>query len=268
MSSNSINRNNRRYWDSTSHDYHDETTISIKDFHYGPLVPGDLTLKLLPESLEGLKCYEFGCGAAQNSFFLSSHGAECYASDISEKQIAAAHVIAESTGLKVKLSCQGMDEPFPVVYGGFDLIHSAYAISFSPYPHRVVAQAAAALKPGGILLFSTGHPLFAGEWLELEGENGVFLRDYFKLPPDIRYDDDGKEAIRSVFYNFEKLSKWTSRAGLMIERILEPRPVELRNHSARQLMDKVPYYSSAWWEHYDRLAHCPVVTILKCRKPA
>ena len=37
-----------RYWDDLAEVYQKETRISTTDFHYGPLLPGDSTLQLLP----------------------------------------------------------------------------------------------------------------------------------------------------------------------------------------------------------------------------
>ena len=74
---------NEQYWEEIAAAYQTETVISTDDFHYGPLIAGDSTLKLLPETLEGLDCLEVGCGGAQNSIYLAKHGANCTAVDIS-----------------------------------------------------------------------------------------------------------------------------------------------------------------------------------------
>ena len=57
---------NEQYWEEIAAEYQAETVISTDDFHYGPLIAGDSTLKLLPETLERLDCLEVGCGGAQN----------------------------------------------------------------------------------------------------------------------------------------------------------------------------------------------------------
>ncbi len=257
----------RDYWDATAGEYQEETQISVTDFHYGPLVYGDSKYQLLPENLEGLRCYEFGCGAAQNSIYLASRGAECYASDISDEQIDEAKRLVKRFGLNVELFQQAMETPLAEKYGKFDLVHSSYVLAFSSRPHRAILNAGLALKPGGTFIFSTGHPAFAGEWMEIDDESGTFIRNYFNPEPDIRYDDKGSEAIRSNFFTFDKLTNWISHAGMVVERILEPAPVKIRRSmTVQDIIRQVPYFSTAWWEHYERLAHCPVVTIFKCRK--
>jgi len=52
--------NNRSYWDLLAPHYQEQTEISVDDFHYGPLLPGDRELGLLPASLDGLRCLELG----------------------------------------------------------------------------------------------------------------------------------------------------------------------------------------------------------------
>ena len=51
------------YWNTIADAYQQETHISTDDFHYGPLLPGDRELHLLPDVLEGLTCLEVGSGA-------------------------------------------------------------------------------------------------------------------------------------------------------------------------------------------------------------
>ena len=80
----------RKYWNSIAENYRVAINILSSEFHYGPLVPPDSQLNLLPENLKGLRCLELGCGAAQNSVYLAKQGAECVAADISEGQIGNA----------------------------------------------------------------------------------------------------------------------------------------------------------------------------------
>jgi hypothetical protein len=47
----------RDYWDSIAENYHVAINITLDDFHYGPLVPGDSKLKLLPETSKDLNVW-------------------------------------------------------------------------------------------------------------------------------------------------------------------------------------------------------------------
>ena len=39
---------NRKYWDELAPGYQEQTSISTDDFHFGPLLPGNADLRLLP----------------------------------------------------------------------------------------------------------------------------------------------------------------------------------------------------------------------------
>ena len=215
-----------RYWDDLAEVYQKETRISTTDFHYGPLLPGDSTLQLLPSigkndpksfqgseknmpaGSSGFQALEIGSGAGQNSIFLAKQGAECVAIDISKEQLAHGRKLAKAENVEVDFQCVSMDSLKDLQYpprpagtppkegvlkaplhgrggrsnamggvGLFDLIHSTYALPFSSDPARVIKEASAMLKPDGTFLLTTGHPLYAGEWLEVgpAGDGGRVL---------------------------------------------------------------------------------------------
>ena len=314
-----------RYWDDLAEVYQKETRISTNDFHYGPLLPGDSTLQLLPnigpellrkcfsysrkeatskgaaktntKSFQGLEknmpagssglplplvtaspqsvkaplaslrvqCLEIGSGAGQNSIFLAKQGAECVAIDISKEQLAHGRKLTEAENVKVDFQCVSMDAMGDL--GKFDLIHSTYALPFSVDPAKVISEAASMLKPGGTFLLTTGHPLYAGEWLEVgDDEDGVFLPDYFQPEPDVRMALDDGAISAARYWPISQLAEWIHEAGLVIERFLEPAPMPIPDMSEKEILGKVPYDSADWRTLYPQLARIPVVVIFKCRK--
>ncbi|MBM4152552.1 MAG: class I SAM-dependent methyltransferase, partial [Kiritimatiellaceae bacterium] len=132
-------RSSARYWDDLADLYQKETRISTRDFHYGPLLPGDSQLQLLP-AMPGLHTLEIGCGAGQNSIFLARQGAHCLAIDISEQQLAHGHRLAAAEQLTIDFQRKSMDAMGDL--GMFDLIHSTYALPFSSNPQRVISDIA------------------------------------------------------------------------------------------------------------------------------
>ena len=104
------NSNAQLYWDETSAEYQDVTRISIKDFHYGPLLPGDLEIKALPKITKGMRCLELGAGAGQNSLYLASKGADCLVTDISPEQLKCGEQIAVEQGLKLRFETLALDD--------------------------------------------------------------------------------------------------------------------------------------------------------------
>lgn len=290
-----------RYWNELAGEYQRETRISTEDFHYGPLLPGDSVLRLLPtigkNTASVFQCLEIGCGAGQNSIFLAKQGAQCTAIDISEKQLEHGRRLAAAENVHVDFRCMSMDSledlqnpPRPAATpaqkeigssplhgrGGrndvtsgaalFDLIHSTYALPFSADPKNVIANAAMRLKPNGVFLLTTGHPLYSGEWLEISAcEDGLFLPDYFHPEADIRMARDDQTLNAAQPRPLSQVAEWIHDAGLIVERLLEPAPLPIPDMTESEIRETVPYESGAWRDLYPQLARIPVVVIFKCR---
>lgn len=253
-----MSNNSAHYWDQIAENYRRETRISTDDFHYGPLVPGDSTFKLLPHELRGIKALEIGCGGAENSIYLAARGARCTALDISGQQLERAKQNALEHACSISFLHVAMEKIGDGLQDSFDLIHSAYALPFSTDPQAVLRACGRRLNPGGVLLFSTSHPLASGEWLELDDEGeGLWLRDYFEPPDDVRVHGHYEE--HAAHYPLSTWFHWVREAGLSVSQLLEPRP--------EQVPEEAPYCSEAWLEHYKQLAHIPFVAIFQCRKP-
>jgi SAM-dependent methyltransferase len=259
---------NCEYWNDLSDQYQKETHISTNDFHYGPLLPGDSELLLLPHPFMGKRCLEIGCGAGQNSIYLAKQGAECVASDVAPKQIEHGKKLAALEGVQIDFQVASMDELDTDALGRFDFIHSTYALPFADNPEKVIRDCAKMLKPDGVFLLTTGHPLHSGEWLEVdECEDGLFIPDYFNLAPDARVSlDDPNMIVQAKYFNLSLLSGWLHLAGLKIDRLQEPQPLPIPDMSPEQIAHRAPYWSEAWMEHYDQLSRVPIVVILRCVK--
>lgn len=259
---------NREYWDDLSDQYQKETHISIDDFHYGPLLPGDSELRLLPQPMMGQRCLEIGCGAGQNSIHMARQGAKCVALDVSSQQVAHGKALAAKAGALVDFRVSCMDELDPAELGQFDLIHSTYALSFADNPERVIRNCAEMLKPGGVFLLTTGHPLHSGEWLDVDDdEDGLFIPDYFNLAPDARVSlDDPEQLVQARYYSLSLLAGWLHLAGFQIDQLHEPQPLPVPTMSRQQIERRMPYWSEAWLEQYDQLSRIPVVVVFRCVK--
>lgn len=259
---------NREYWNDLSDQYQRETHISIDDFHYGPLLPGDSELRLLPQPLMGLRCLEIGCGAGQNSIYMARQGAACVALDVSDQQVAHGRKMAAEAGVNVDFRVCCMDKLDPETLGQFDVIHSTYALPFAEDPEAVIRDCASMLKPDGVFLLTTGHPLHSGEWLEVDDtEDGLFIPDYFNLAPDARVSlDDPNMVVQACYHSLSLLAGWLHQAGFKIDQLHEPQPLPMPQMSRKQIEQRVPYWSEAWLEHYDQLSRVPVVVIFRCTK--
>ena len=257
----------QKYWDETSEEYQKVTRISIDDFHYGPLLPGDKEVKALPEIYKGVKCLEIGSGAGQNSIYLASLGADCLATDISGEQLEHGKKLAEEAGLNLEIKRAGLDDINKEDFGTFDLIHTTWAMPFASDQEQVIRNCAEMLNPGGWLVVTTGHPIFAGEWIMLdEYEEGLFLSNYFNPPGEIRFTKDEENFVRTQQYPISTYVNWITSSGLNLKRMLELEPIELPVLSEEEIVRKTPYDSPVWREMFKQIQNVPFVVTYIAQK--
>ena len=253
----------RTYWNRLATEYHAITRISLTDFHYGPQIPGERKLKILPALKRGQSALELGCGGAQNSLILAKRGLRCTAMDISKEQIAYAASLAGRHNVKINFIVSPLETFHTRITGTFDFIHSSHAFEFVKNPAAILRRIARFLKPGAHLMLSTVHPLYQGEWIDLaspkgKDESGLFIPTYFSPPDDIRHTPKGNVDVISRAY---PVSFWTEAlhaAGLTLTRLLEPPSIPPSQHP--------PYTSDDWADDMDHLRAVPTTLILLAQK--
>jgi SAM-dependent methyltransferase len=244
----------RRYWDAISGRYQGETRIAVDDVHYGPLIPGERELRLFGE-VGGLDMLELGCGGGQNSVALAKWGARCLGIDISPRQIEFARELAVRENVGARFVVGDIEHDLGgIPSAGFDWIHTAWGLSFVQDLEPVLRECRRILKPRGRLLLATGHPVFSGEWVQLDqGEEGVFVRNYFDPPADTR--NAGDIMVAAFFHPIGRVIDWLTGAGFRLDRLVEP--------PARPLDESTPapYESRSWEEMREPLRAIPVVAV-------
>lgn len=248
-----------RYWNGLSKRYQKSMQISLDDFHYGPQIPGEKTLKLLPPLKVGMKALELGSGAAQNSLYLARLGLKCAACDISENQLAHAKKIAEQASVDISFVCTPIEQFLKHFDGKYDLVHSSHAFEFIENPAQTILDCASVLAPGGHLVVSTVHPLYNGDWVENIDEDGnpdgmgLFLTNYFSPPDDIRYKR-GKVDVISRAYPISSWFNWFRAAGLEVVVISEP--------AGLPATEMPPYTNKDWADTEGELEAIPGTIII------
>ncbi|MSQ12288.1 MAG: class I SAM-dependent methyltransferase [Dehalococcoidia bacterium] len=191
-------------------------------------------LALFPK-LDGLRALDLGCGAGQLAHYLAANGAaEVLGVDISERMLALAR-----TGWahpRVTYRREALEKAaFPPAR--FDLVVSSLALHYVEDYQGLVSRIAQWLAPGGVLVYSTEHPIYTaclpgdGWVLDDEGRRTGWRVD--------RYADEGVReehwfvpGVRKVHRTLATLVNGLLDAGLVVERVVEPVPSEqwLQDH--------------------------------------
>ena len=252
-------------WDEMSDRYQRDAVISTDDVHYGPLIPGEKEFRLLGD-VRGKLVLELACGGAQNSIALAKWGACVTAVDVSSKQIAYARRLARDEGVDVAL-IQGDAERLTMFPDeSFDTIVSSNGIEFVTDIDACLREWHRVLRPGGMAVISTVHPLGAFEWDERQG--ALLVRNYFDLPVEVWHDvgeTDGHRGL-TFFRTVEEMFSTLTGAGFSVERILEPVPYPIHRMSDAEKA-KIPYCGTIWESDYERMSKAPFNIIYVTRKP-
>src|SRR5262245_23622569 len=151
-------------------------------------------LALLPD-VRGRRALDLGCGAGQLVRYLAEQGAaEVTGVDLSERMLALART--EGSHPRATYRRAAMEDlTFPDAR--FDLVVSSLAFHYVPAYRGLVGRIAAWLAPGGVLVFSTEHPVYTARRADASGDAWVRDADGGRLAWAIdRYADEGRRVTR------------------------------------------------------------------------
>ena len=191
-------------------------------------------LALLPP-IPGRRVLDLGSGAGQLAHHLATHdAAEVVAVDLSERMLERAR--AEWAHPRVTYRRDAM-ERLAFEPARFDLVVSSLALHYVEDYAGLVARIAGWLAPGGVLVYSTEHPIYTAR---LPGEGWVVDQAGRRTGWSIdRYAEEGAReetwfvaGVRKVHRTLATLINGLVDAGLVVERLIEPVPSEqwLREH--------------------------------------
>jgi 2-polyprenyl-3-methyl-5-hydroxy-6-metoxy-1,4-benzoquinol methylase len=181
---------------------------------------------LLPD-VAGRRVLDLGCGVGQLARHLAEAGAtEVVGVDLSERMLELAR--SKWAHPRVTYLREAIED---VVYppDRFDLVVSSLAFHYvEDYP-ALVGRIARWLTPGGVLVFSTEHPIYtAGDPAEGWALDEHGNRKHWALD---RYSEEGLreqnwivKGVRKYHRTIATLLNALVDAGLSIERVLEPVP--------------------------------------------
>ena len=245
--------------------YQRNAVISTDDVHYGPLIPGERDFQLLGD-VRGKRVLELACGGAQNAIALAKWGACVTAVDLSPKQLAHARRLATSEGVDVALIQADIERLTMFPDASFDIIISSNGIEFVTDIDGCLREWRRVLRPGGIAVISTVHPLGAFEWDE--GQGALLIQNYFNLPVEVWHDVGETEGQRGLtfFRTIEETFSTLTGVGFSVERVLEPVPYPIHRMSDAEKA-QIPYRGVSWEADYERMSKVPFNIIYVARKP-
>ena len=196
-------------------------------------------LGLLPDP-GGRRVLDLGCGAGQLALHLAHSGAsEVVGIDVSERMLGLART--ERAHPRVTYLRQSMEETdFPPAR--FDLVVSSLAFHYVRDYRALVGRIGRWLAPGGVLVFSTEHPIYtarAPDGGSDGGSDGGKIEEGWLVGADgkrlawalDRYSEEGPRERRwfvpgVVRYHrpLATLLNGLLDAGLTLERVAEPVP--------------------------------------------
>lgn len=145
-------------WDRAALRYQAEFDPPTDVVHYGPALPPDTELRLVPHGLNGRRVLELGCGAGQAAAAFTALGARTIAVDASPEMLALAHGVAERAGAKVDFRLGDLCELAFVPAESVELVFCAATLDYVEDLDRVVRSVHRVLRPGGTFLFTLEHP--------------------------------------------------------------------------------------------------------------
>jgi SAM-dependent methyltransferase len=199
------------------------------------------TLSLLPD-VNGKNVLDAGCGPGWYADWLAQRGARVVAVDRSEAMVRLAErrlhgrarvLHADVGNLRGALA----DERF-------DLVVSSLVLHYLPDLAQTFHEWARLLRPRGLLVFSTHHPIHPASLLDPGYLQAGLIEDHW---------DWLGETMRYYRRPLRDLTEPLAAAGFAIERICEPTPDE-----ALRLKDP---------KGYDQLSRLPAFIFVRARKP-
>jgi ubiquinone/menaquinone biosynthesis C-methylase UbiE len=166
--------------------------------------------------VNGLRVLDAGCGPGLYAEALVERGAEVIAIDASQPMVDIARA---RLGDRAEVHCLALGAPLPFASASFDLVVCALVIHYVDDRAAALAELARVLRPAGAVVLSTQHPIEnwlykGGSYFDVAIETDTWARTGADW--EVRYWREPLTSLCDAVY----------RAGLLIERLVEPLPTE------------------------------------------
>jgi SAM-dependent methyltransferase len=180
-------------------------------------------LSLLPD-VNGKRVLDAGCGPGIYAELLLERGAQVVSFDVTP---AFVEITKERVGDRATVLRADMQQPLTFAEdNSFDVVVAPLVLDYVENWGPVFAEFYRVLKPGGLFIFSCGHPF--GDWLWLNGkrrvEESYFDTHSFTMPWG--GFGDPKPVITSFRRPLNAVISPLLEAGFVLDKLLEPLPTE------------------------------------------
>ncbi|KAA3648653.1 MAG: class I SAM-dependent methyltransferase [Chloroflexi bacterium] len=211
------------------------------------------TRSLIPD-VQGWHILDAGCGPGQHSAWLLEQGAALVtATDVTPDFIRLAKEHLAPYGKRTNVVQADLTQPLDFMEDKqCDMVLCQLVLHYIKDWLPVCGEFFRVLKPGGVLVFSTGHPF--GDWLwvsRMYGQHNYFDTVQF----DAQWSGFGepRPTIRSYRRPLEEILNPFLRAGFELEKVVEAQPNE--------------EFANSDPKRYERLKHTPSFLCIRARKP-
>lgn len=223
-------------------------------------------LEALLGDLTGQTVLDLGCGTGRYTMLLAERGARVTGIDISAAMLEMARARAQASGLPVRLRQADLTALDSLTEEPVDMVFSSAVTHYLPRLEPLMQGMARALRPGGRVLLSVMHPLYTSQHPVARDDNRFpeqedwDMRYFDRTPrryvePWVAWHEELERFLtESYHHTVEDYIMALLGAGLVLTRLLEPRPPEeLREFSPSRYEIAIQY---------------PLYMILEARKPA
>jgi SAM-dependent methyltransferase len=177
------------------------------------------TFSLLPD-VAGLYVLDAGCGSGIYTEWLLDHGAAVVACDVTPEMIDIAR---QRVGDRAEFHVADLSQP--LTFAGstrFDLIVSPLVLDYIADWLPVFEELYRVLKPGGLLVFSCGHP--ASDFFVYFNEGNYFHTELIEMK--WRGFGEPHPVVKAYRRPLAQVINPLLAAGFVLEHVLEPQPTE------------------------------------------
>lgn len=232
---------NAHAWDRLSDAYQQHVGWPDDELTWGIRCPPETELGLVTDVVDGARTLVVGCGGGEDLVALARLGAGPLTGlDVSAEQLGHARTRCEDAGLDARLVQGDAGDLAGLPDAGFDLVVSVQALDYVADLPRCAGAIRRVLAPGGTLALSVLHPAdLRTDAAAPYGWHG----SYFGGPVAWTWDGLVEDAVDLVSW-FRSPSTWfttLTEAGLVVDRLLEPAPVDDRRWIDRGWLDEASY---------------------------